>query len=317
MWGYIIISPQLNTLENELKSSPTDTTSVGRFFFLYFPLQPPSLTFWLPVDNACAMRKVVPEPSLIVLQVKKATPAQNTRPWHYPNTAPGPSGCHYFTGFYVYWFHLKETVKAKGASGGREKRTLLPRCSIAQHKRQYQIQYLSAAFTHPTNTSTCPVCQTLFSHWGCSKYKFYIPHSLLPVSNAHCVLGWPKVCLGFLCNVTEETWTCNLIPSMGQAHIKVDKARASLMVQWLNLPADANGFNPDLGRSRATEKLSPCATTTKPVLQRHQELNCWAHPTTNYWSPALESLLCNKESLPSKEKPGHPRTRRKKPAQPY
>lgn len=31
---YIIISSQLNTLENELKSSPTDTTAVGRFFVL-------------------------------------------------------------------------------------------------------------------------------------------------------------------------------------------------------------------------------------------------------------------------------------------
>lgn len=73
-------------------------------YFLYFPLQPPSLTFWLPIDSS---HEVVPG-LVIVLQVEKghSSPIQGLGIIRLPLQ---DFLAVFFHPFIVYWFHLKET----------------------------------------------------------------------------------------------------------------------------------------------------------------------------------------------------------------
>ena len=89
---------------------------------------------------------------------------------------------------------------------------------------------------------------------------------------------------------------------------------ASLVAQWLRirLPMQGHGFKSWSGKiPHATEQLSPCITTTEPVLW--SPLATTPEPAShNYWAPVpqllkpahLEPVLHNKRSH-CNEKPAH------------
>ena len=59
------------------------------------------------------------------------------------------------------------------------------------------------------------------------------------------------------------------------------------------------GFDPWSGKTpRATEQLSPCTTTTEPVLESMQAANNWAHMLQLLKPEYLEPVVRN-------EKPAH------------
>ena len=90
--------------------------------------------------------------------------------------------------------------------------------------------------------------------------------------------------------------------------LKKKNSRTSLVVQWIgiHLPMRDTSSIPGPGRSHrdAMEQLSPCATTTEPVLWS-LEATTTEPMCRKYWSQhTLEPVLCNKRSHHS-EKPAH------------
>lgn len=170
-----------NTLKDELKSSPTDTTSVEWFFVL--PTSAPFSHLWAsywqqPWGSAGPGHS--PAGGKRPLQ-------PDTRPWHYQAAAPGLSGC-------ILSLVHSLLVPSEGdrlmAANGRKRRgpyyTMFhcPTQGITKSR-------MLSTFTHPTNTFTCPPCVRHYSsHWGCSsEYKFYIPQSTLLSSKCPLCVG--------------------------------------------------------------------------------------------------------------------------------
>lgn len=122
----ILLSSQLNTLENELKSSPTDTTSQWDGF-LYFPLSP--LHLWLPVDSS---HEVVPG-LVIVLQCGKGHPARHVL---------ALSGCR-LQDLQLYSFTCYSLLvpiwrdRLKAANGRKREEDLITRCPLPNTQQHW------------------------------------------------------------------------------------------------------------------------------------------------------------------------------------
>ena len=126
VWIYYYLFSQFNTLENELKSSPTDTTSVGLFFVLpaSAPFSHLLASYWQQPWGSAG-------PGHSPAGGKR--PLQpDTRPWHYQAAAPGLSGCILSP---VHSLLVPSEGDRLMAAKGREREEdLVTRCPIAQHK---------------------------------------------------------------------------------------------------------------------------------------------------------------------------------------
>ena len=215
VWIYYYLFSQLNTLENELKSSPTDTASVGRFFVLptSAPFSHLLASYWQQPWGSAG-------PGHSPAGGKR--PLQpDTRPWHYQAAAPGPSGC--ILSLVHSLLVPSEGDRLKAANGRKREEDLITRCSIAQHKavpnpgcyQQHSLTQQIHLRVHRVPDIILAIGDTAVNT------SFTYLSVYFTISNAHCVLGWPKSLFGFFCTMLQKNlnFLANPIPSMGQAQL--------------------------------------------------------------------------------------------------
>ena len=204
-----------STLKDELKSFPTDTTSVERFFVL--PTLAPFSHLWAsywqqPWGSAGPGHS--PAGGKRPLQ-------PDTRPWHYQAAAPGLSGC--ILSLVHSLLVPSEGDRLMAANGRKREEDLITRCSIAQHKALPNPGcYQQHSLTQQIHLRVHHVSDIILAIGDAAVNTSFTYLSLLYYwANAHCVLGWPESLFGLSCKILwkNSNFLANPILSVGQAQL--------------------------------------------------------------------------------------------------